>query len=73
MDDQFNFLTSVGIKALNLTSAFEEQKTKAEMEKYSLVYGSPEAWLKTSAGDRCCTTMCTPVSSVPLQSIKHRF
>ena len=46
MDDQVKFLTSVGIKALNLTSASEEQKTKAEKGKYSLVYGSPEAWLK---------------------------
>ena len=46
MDDQVKFLTSVGIKALNLTSASEEQKTNAEKGKYSLVYGSPEAWLK---------------------------
>ena len=73
MDDQVKFLTSVGIKALNLTSASEEQKTNAEKGKYLLVYGSPEAWLKTSTGDRCCITMCTPVSSVPLQSMKHMF
>ena len=46
MDDQVKFLTSIGIKALNLTSASEEQKANAEKGKYSLVYGSPEAWLK---------------------------
>ena len=46
MDDQVKFLTSVEIKALNLTSASEQQKTSAEKGKYSLVYGSPEAWLK---------------------------
>ena len=46
MDDQVKFLTGVGIKALNLTSASEEKKTNAEKGKYSLVYGSPEAWLK---------------------------
>ena len=45
MDDQVNFLTSVGIKALNLTSASEEDRLNAEKGKYSLVYGSPEAWL----------------------------
>ena len=46
MDDQVKFLASIGIKALNLTSASEEQKANAEKGKYSLVYGSPEAWLK---------------------------
>ena len=46
MDDQVKFLTSIGIRALNLTSASEEQKTNAEKGKYSLVYGSPEAWIK---------------------------
>ena len=60
------------IKALNLTSASEEQKTNAEMGKYSLVYGSPEGRLKNERW-RCCTTMCTLVSSVPLQSMKHMF
>ena len=46
MDDQVKLLTSVGIKALNLTSASEEERINAEKGKYSLVYGSPEAWLK---------------------------
>ena len=46
MDDHVKFLASVGIKALNLTSASEEQKTNAEKEKYSLVYGLPDTWLK---------------------------
>ena len=45
MDDQVKFLTSVGIKALSLTSASEEDRLNAEKGKYSLVYGSPEAWL----------------------------
>ena len=45
MDDQVKFLTSVGIKALNLTSASEEDRLNAEKGKYSLVFGSPEAWL----------------------------
>ncbi len=47
MDDQVKFLTSIGIKALNLTSASEEQEANAEKGKYSLVYGSPEPWLKS--------------------------
>ena len=46
LDDQVKFLTSVGIKVLNLNSASEEQKTNAEKGKYSLVYASPEAWLR---------------------------
>ena len=46
MDDQVKFLTSIGIKALNLTSASEEERINAEKGKYSLVDGSPEAWLK---------------------------
>ena len=46
MDDQVKFLTSVGISALNLTSASEDERVNVENGKYSLVYGSPEAWLK---------------------------
>ena len=46
VDDQVKFLTSIGIKALSLTSASEEERINGEKGKYSLVYGSPEAWLK---------------------------
>jgi len=46
MEDQVKFLTSVGIKALNLTSASEDERKHADRGEYSVVYGSPEAWLK---------------------------
>ena len=46
MDDQVKYLTSIGVRAVNLSSASEEEKTKLERGEYSVVYGSPEAWLK---------------------------
>ena len=73
MDDQVKFLTSVGIKALNLTSASVEERINAEKGKYLWSMDRLKLGSKTSTGDQCCTTMCTPVGSVPLQSMRHMF
>ena len=46
MEDQVKFLTIVGVRALNLTVASEEERINAEKGGYAVVYGSPKVWLK---------------------------
>ena len=46
MEDQVSYLKELGIKAANISSLEDGECTRVESGVYSLVYGSPEAWLK---------------------------
>ena len=46
MDDQVSYLRELGLKACNITSLEDGERTPVVNGEYSLVYGSPEAWLK---------------------------
>lgn len=45
MDDQVKYLQSLGLSAVNISSDSEADRSKIEKGEYSIVYGSPEAWL----------------------------
>ncbi|XP_022807923.1 putative ATP-dependent DNA helicase Q1 [Stylophora pistillata] len=45
MEDQVKYLRSLGLSAVNISSNFEVDRAKIEKGEYSIVYGSPEAWL----------------------------
>ena len=46
MKDQVSHLKELGLKAANISSLEDGERTRVESSEYSLVYGSPEAWLK---------------------------
>ena len=46
MEDQVSHLRELGLKAANISSLEDGERTRVESGEYSLVYGSPEAWLK---------------------------
>jgi len=46
MDDQVSYLRELGLKACNITSLEDGERSRVVNGEYSLVYGSPEAWLK---------------------------
>ncbi|XP_068724074.1 ATP-dependent helicase wrn-1-like [Montipora capricornis] len=46
MEDQVSHLKWLGLKAVNISSLEEGEGTRVESGEYSLVYESPEAWLK---------------------------
>ena len=45
MEDQVKYLRSLGVSAVNISSDAEVDRAKIERGEYSIVYGSPEAWL----------------------------
>jgi len=45
MEDQVKYLQSLGVSDVNISSDAEVDRSKIEREEYSIVYGSPEAWL----------------------------
>ena len=45
MDDQVKILTDLGLSAISISSQEELDVTKIEKGEYSIVFGSPEAWL----------------------------
>ena len=45
MEDQVKYLRSLGLSAINISSNIEVDRAKIEKGEYSIVYGSPEAWL----------------------------
>ena len=45
MDDQVAYLTSLEVSAVNISCCMEENRDGVECGKYSVVFGSPEAWL----------------------------
>ena len=46
MEDQVSHFKELGLKAANISSLGDGERTRVESGEYSLVYGSPEAWLK---------------------------
>ena len=46
MDDQVKHLTSLGVTAVSISSQSVFDVSKVEKGDYSLVFGSPEAWIK---------------------------
>ncbi|XP_022803321.1 LOW QUALITY PROTEIN: putative ATP-dependent DNA helicase Q1 [Stylophora pistillata] len=46
MNDQVSHLRELGLKAANISSLEDSKRTRVESGEYSLVYGSPEAWLR---------------------------
>ena len=46
MKDQVPHLKGLGLKAANISSLEDGERTRFESGEYSLVYRSPEAWLK---------------------------
>ena len=46
MKDQVKKLTSLGVSAATLSDIDDEKATGVEKGAFSIVYGSPEAWLK---------------------------
>ena len=47
MEDQVSRLNKLGLKADSISALEEDEKrTRVESSGYSVVYGSPEAWLK---------------------------
>ena len=46
MDDQVAYLTSLGVSAIIVSSCKEEDYDSVAAGKHSIVYGSPEAWLR---------------------------
>ena len=45
MDNQVKILTDLGLSAISISSQEELDVTKIEKGEYSIVFGSPEAWL----------------------------
>ena len=45
MEDQVKYLRRLGLSAVNISSNVEVDRAKIEKGEYSIVYGSPEAWL----------------------------
>ena len=45
MEDQVSHLKELGLKAANISSVEEAERTRVESGEYSVVFGSPEAWL----------------------------
>ncbi len=49
--DQISYLQSIGVCTISITaSEWEEDKVLLE---FSVVYGTPEAWLSNEHGDQC--------------------
>ena len=46
MEDQVSHLKELGLKAANISSLEDGDRTRVENGEYSLVYGSPEAYSK---------------------------
>ena len=70
MEDQVDKLRKLVISAVFLSDIKDEEIKEVDEGCFSLVYGSPKAWLnlKMNGGARCCQVMCTRPSCVPLQS-----
>lgn len=45
MEDQENYLRSLDLSAVNISSDSKTDFSNIEKGQYSIVYGSPEAWL----------------------------
>lgn len=73
MNDQVSHLRELGLKAGNISSLEGGKRTRVESGEYSLVYGSPEAWLRNERWRFMLTNSVysMPKNSVPLPSMKR--
>ena len=69
MDDQVKILTDLGLSAISISSQEELDVTKIEKGEYSIVFGSPEAWLMN---DRWRRMLDNHVYSNELRSPRHQ-
>ena len=53
MNDQATKLENIGIPAVTLSDISEENMRVVERGAFSVVYGSPEAWLKIDRWRKC--------------------
>ena len=53
MKDQATKLANIGIPAVTLSDISEENMRVVERGAFSVVYGSPEAWLKIDRWRKC--------------------
>ena len=53
MKDQVTKLENIGVPAVTLSDISEENIRVVEKGAFSLVYGSPEAWLKIHQWMKC--------------------
>ena len=53
MKDQATKLANIGIPAVTLSDISEENIKVVERGAFSVVYGSPEAWLKIDRWRKC--------------------
>ena len=60
MEDQVKQLQNSGIRAVNISSQADIDWSRIEKGEYSIVFGSPEAWLMN---DRWRTMLCNDVYS----------
>ena len=52
MEDQVHYLTSIGVSAVsNISSQAEIDRSRIENGEFSIVFGSPEAWLMKNKRD----------------------
>ena len=58
MKDQATKLANISIPAVTF-SDISEENMRVEREAFSVVYGSPEAWLKIDRGRKCLRVTCT--------------
>ena len=71
MEDQVDKLRKLGISAVFLSDIKDEEIKEVDEGCFSLVYGSPEAWLKNERWRKMLSSdMCTRPSCVPLQSTR---
>ena len=45
MEDQVKYLRSIGVSAVNISSQTDNDHSRIDSGQYSVVFGSPEAWL----------------------------
>lgn len=66
MEDQVKYLRSLGFTAVNISTQVEEERFRIENGEYSIVFGSPEAWLKN---ERWRAMLCNKVYSSKLCTV----
>ena len=71
MKDQVAKLQQLGVPATLLSNISDEEADALEEGLYSVVYGTPESWIKTNNGVQCCQVMFILRGFVLLLSTRH--
>ena len=66
VEDQVKYLRSIGVSAVNISIQTDNDHSRIENGQYSVVFGSPEAWLMN---DRWRTMLSIKASYVPWLSM----